>query len=435
MRSSVALQRYLQRHIEAGLPDYRFVAPRWQQVLVLPAYRESPDLLERLAALPENAGRTLLILVLNRPDSDDDPLANAALRHALDANALHSARRSSVALHRLNDHTDLYLHDLEAARGPTPAAMGVGLARKAGADLALRWMCAGGIEGDWLCSTDADATLPPDYFLRLEQAAPEAAAAVYPFRHVPGSEQDCNAATAVYELRLHHYVLGLEYAGSPYAWHSLGSCMAIRAGAYAQVRGFPRRAGAEDFYALNKLAKVGAISRLQGRCVELQSRHSARVPFGTGPAVRAIAAAKQPEEAALFYHPACFVALRAVLASLPRLASTPHGAIAQLLLETGLEAELAQRSYEALEALGVARALQHCRRHGKSIAQFQRQFQQWFDGFRTLKFIHALRDAGWAQQSLRELHNLGPSLWPDDATPPADVENLRAVIRAHWRWE
>ena len=95
--------------------------------------------------------------------------------------------------------------------------------------IAVRAMRAGGIDSDWLCSTDADATLPADYFAQIDHAPPGAAAVVFPFRHVAGGDAVCNAATALYELRLHHYVLGLEYAASPYAFHTLGSCLAIRA--------------------------------------------------------------------------------------------------------------------------------------------------------------------------------------------------------------
>ena len=238
--------------------------------------------------------------------------------------SLQREQRGTVPVQCLNPHTDLYLHDMEALYGPTPAALGVGLARKTGCDLALQWMAAGGISGQWLCSTDADATLPADYFEQLDSAAPDAVAAVFPFRHVPGGDEACDTATALYELRLHHYVLGLEYAGSPYAFHTLGSCLAIRASAYAQVRGFPKRAGAEDFYLLNKAGQTRA--RLPGcpaHCIELQSRRSSRVPFGTGPAVAAILSAAQPHEAAIFYHPQCFEALRALLASLPELAHAP----------------------------------------------------------------------------------------------------------------
>lgn len=432
IRAGVALQRYLQRHAETGPPGIHFDAPRWQQVLVLPAYRESPDLVERLRALPQGRGRTLVIVVLNRPDSDTDPQANAALRAALTAASPPRGTQAELPVLAVNAYTDLYLHDLEMLCGPTSAAHGVGLARKAGADLALRWMHGGGISGQWLCSTDADAALPPDYFTQLDAQATDAAAAVFPFRHVPGGDARCDAATALYELRLHHYVLGLEYAGSPYAYHTLGSSLAIRADAYAQVRGFPRRAGGEDFYVLNKLAKVGPIARLRGRCIALQSRHSGRVPFGTGPAVQAIAAAGEPGDYALFYHPACFAALRAVLDAVPALATATD--IAPLLRERGLGPDLARHACAALDAQGITAALQHCRQHGKSAAQFARQFHQWFDGFRTLKFIHAVRDAGWAQQSLPALAALSPDLWPHAGPPPHDVEQLRATIRQYRDW-
>ncbi len=406
MRDGVALQRYLQRHTEAGLPQHNFTEPHWQQVLVLPAYRESSVLLQSLTQLPAGQGRTLLILVLNRPDSDTNPQANTELRLVLQDSSLPREKRGAVLIQCLNTYTDLYLLDMETLYGPTPAAHGVGLARKTGCDLALQWMVAGGISSEWLCSTDADATLPADYFEQLGSAAPDAVAAVFPFCHVPGGEQDCDTATALYERRLHHYVLGLEYAGSPYAYHTLGSCLAIRASAYAHVRGFPKRAGAEDFYLLNKLAKIGPIARLSGSRIELQSRRSSRVPFGTGPAVEAILASAQPHNAALFYHPHCFDALRALLASLPELSHDTDQDIAQLLLRHGLNQAAAAQAQQALVALGIQSAITHCQRQSKSSDQFQRQFHQWFDAFRTLKFIHALRDAGWPQQSLTQLNAL-----------------------------
>ena len=446
MRDAVALQRYLQRHTETGLPAHSFTQSFWHHVLVLPAYRETPALLERLTQLPASEGKTLVILVLNRPDTDFDTQANTDLRNALAQSQLPQAMRESVPVYCLNPQADLYLYDMEMRSGPTPSALGVGLARKTGCDLALQWMTAGGISGQWLCSTDADATLPLDYFAQLDGAQPEAVAAVFPFRHLPGTDEACDNATALYELRLHHYVLGLEYAGSPYAFHTLGSCLAVRATTYAHVRGFPKRAGAEDFYLLNKLAKLGPVARLQGRCIALQARRSARVPFGTGPAVAAIMAAKNPREVALFYHPQCFAALAALLASLPALADEPGRDIGLLMAgENGDSAKtcphfpispaLATPAKEALNELGIASALDHCQRQSKSSAQFQRHFHQWFDGFRTLKFIHALRDAGLPLQPLAELDNLAPQLWPEATTGRRHGGQLENAIRQHWRWQ
>jgi hypothetical protein len=425
MHDSVALQRYLQRHTETGLPRHSFAQPHWLHVMVIPAYRESPALLETLTHMPEGSGRTLIILVLNRPDTDSDPQANAELRTALQCQPLPQAQRGSVPIQCLNEHTDLYLHDIDLLCGPTPAALGVGLARKTGCDLALQWMVAGGISGQWLCCTDADASVPQDYFKQLDSAAPDAVAAIFDFQHMPGEDQDCDTATALYELRLHHYVLGLEYAGSPYAYHTLGSCIAIRANAYVQVRGFPKRAGAEDFYILNKLAKIGPISKLSGQCIQLQSRHSSRVPFGTGPAVAAIIAAGRPEDVRIFDHPRCFEALRALLASLPELTQSPDAALAQLFVRQGLDATVAEQSDAALQGMEIRSGLAHCQQQSKSSAQFQRQFHQWFDAFRTLKFIHLIRDAGWEQQSLTQLDALQPNLWPAVMQPPYSLAQLR----------
>ena len=412
MHKSVALQRYLRRHTETGLPSHRFEQPHWLQVVIIPAYRESPALLKILEQMPAASGHTLIILVLNRPDTDCDLQANAELRMALQSGTLPQAQRGSVAVKCLNEHTDLYLHDIELLCGPTPAALGVGLARKSGCDLALQWMVAGGISGQWLCCTDADANVPQDYFEQLDSASVDAVAAIFPFQHMPGETQGCNSATALYELRLNHYVLGLEYAGSPYAYHTLGSCIAIRANAYVKVRGFPKRAGAEDFYMLNKLAKIGPISRLSGQRIQLQSRHSSRVPFGTGPAVAAIIAAGLPEDAPVFDHPRCFEALQALLASLPELTQSPEAALAPLFVRQGLDATVAKQSDAALQALGIRSGLAHCQRQSTSSAQFQRQFHQWFDAFRTLKFIHLMSDAGWEQQSLAQLKALQSTFWP-----------------------
>ena len=425
MRDSVALQRYLQRHIEAGLPKHGFTQCKWQQVLVLPAYREASSLLEGLRKLPQGPGRSLVILVLNRPDSDPDPRANSELRTAIQKQTMQPDDPGALPLVCLNSHTDLYLHDMEAQGGPIPESQGVGLARKTGCDLALQWMVTGAVSGDWICCIDADGTLPLDYFEQLNSAAPDSVAAVFPFRHIAGGETACDTATALYELRLHHHVLGLEYAGSPYAYHTLGSCMAVRATSYAQVRGFPKRAGAEDFYLLNKLAKLGPIARLQGSCIRIQSRPSSRAPFGTGPAVKNIVAAEKPGEAAIFYHPRCYEALRALLTGLPELAQTPGQNIAALLVRQGLQTGVAEQSHQALTTLGLESALEHCQQQSTSSAQFQRQFHQWFDAFRTLKLIHAVRDAGWPQQSLAQLDGLQPEIWPTVNESPRTVELLR----------
>jgi hypothetical protein len=435
LRRNVALDRYLQRHIETGLPDSPMPGERWQQALVVPAYREAPAMLERLGRLPPGPGRTLVILVLNRPDSDPDVESNRALREAvreLPPSGNCGGAGDGPRITALNRRTDLYCHDMERLQGPCPKTQGVGLARKTGFDIALKWLSQEGVRDGWICSTDADAQLPGDYFLRLQETAD--IAICFPFRHVPGSDPGCNRATALYELRLHHYLLGLEYAGSPYAWHSLGSCLAVRMEAYAQVRGFPRRAGGEDFYLLNKLTKVGRIAVPGGACIALQSRDSQRVPFGTGPAVAKISAAGDPLALSLFYHPRCFEALRAVLDAVPQTWQAPAAELPALLAARGLDATLQRACCGVLETLGIAAALAHCRRQGRTADQFLRQFHQWFDAFRTLKFIHGLRAAGWADQPLAALRQGPPPFWPPTMAGVPAPEGLCQGVRDYRGW-
>lgn len=168
---------------------------------MLPAYRESPSLLERMAAYLPPQEQVLVVLVLNRPSIEPDGTANQPLR-----GAIHALKPYAETEHLFDfgNHA-LYCLDLEDQLGPTPADMGVGLARKHGCDLALAWQLAGSIDSPWIAQTDADATLPADYFSRLNQAA--GTAQTFPFFHRPGGDKAIDVATRLYELKLHDYVL------------------------------------------------------------------------------------------------------------------------------------------------------------------------------------------------------------------------------------
>lgn len=425
MRADTATRRYRERHIEKGLSALPDHPGAWRHVIVIPAYRESDSILQTLVELSRQNGEFLAIIVLNRPDSDGDESANALLRAA--ARALPTAVEGRE-LYRLSHGSAVLLHDSEAKRGPLPADKGVGLARKIGCDIAWQGIIGGSIASNWIHCTDADARLPVDYFERSKSPEPGTVAATYPFIHLPGDDITCNRATALYELRLHHYVLGLEYAGSPYAHHSLGSCLAMTADAYAKVRGFPQRAAGEDFYLLNKLAKLGDIQRLAGDCIELASRESHRVPFGTGPTVARIS--RGDLSPAQFYHPLGFVALRALLRAAQAYSSTPHSDLVCALRAEGLTPELSVICGQALGTMGWQSALDHCSRHSDSPAQFMRHFHQWFDAFRTLKFLHALRELALPQLTLDGLESLQPNLWPASTSGM----DLADAVRSRWGW-
>jgi hypothetical protein len=278
----------------------------------------------------------------------------------------------------------------------------VGLARKIGCDIALALFAQGVVKSRWLHTTDADAILPDAYFHSAESLMDYVAIA-HPFHHRLSTDPRLACAIYLYELRLHYYVLGLEWAGSPYAFHTLGSCISVAAQSYAAVRGFPRRSGGEDFYLLNKVAKLGPVATDVTPTIELEGRVSDRVPFGTGPAVAKLLQSAEPAASPLFYHPHSFRALKTLLDNLELLyldqtlidgAPNDPGAIA------------------VLKDLGIEKALAHCSRHGRDFEGWRKHFHQWFDGFRTLKFIHGLRDAGLADMDLVASRAHPDSLWP-----------------------
>ncbi|NDD04613.1 MAG: hypothetical protein EB078_06885, partial [Proteobacteria bacterium] len=117
----------------------------------------------------------------------------------------------------------------------------------------------------------------------------------------------------LYEIHLRNYFLMLYEAESPFAFPSIGSCLAIQASSYAQVRGFPKRQAGEDFHLLNKLRKLGAIHYRKGEPISLRGRFSHRVPFGTGQSTTDIFRLLTQGDEYSLYNPASFVFLKQLM--------------------------------------------------------------------------------------------------------------------------
>ena len=94
---------------------------------------------------------------------------------------------------------------------------GVGLARKIGCDLAVACHAKGLLSTQWVCSTDADALVPVDYF--YQDYPGSAGVLLCPFHHRIELVKDKfeKKALELYERWLHYYVEGLSRAGSSYA--------------------------------------------------------------------------------------------------------------------------------------------------------------------------------------------------------------------------
>ncbi len=377
MGSEKATQQYLERYAEPQLISRQLqnaIEPR-DFALVIPAYKEHFDFIEQLSLHPE-ANRIRLILVLNEPETDKGNSENKLLITRLEKESHNLISESGLRLFVYQKLQILCL--LRTEQNALPPKKGVGLARKTGADLACRLHAMHKIRFPWLFSSDADTTLSESHFdVPFE---PHVSAYYYGFRHIgaPGTILD---ATKAYEKCLHYFVHQLKKAGSPYAFPTLGSAMLISMRYYCQARGFPKRAGGEDFYLFNKLAKLAPVHSLVDREVLIQARVSDRVPFGTGPAVASIIEKTRRQLPVSYYSPEIFIELRRVLTTVPEswrdikiIKSKLSTAAWQALTEAGFETFLLKRQVQ-----------------DKTVDQFSRHFHHWFDGFQTLKFIHRLQ--------------------------------------------
>jgi hypothetical protein len=438
----MTIAKYLSRHAEPETGAAESLEGSFGHVIVVPAYGESRSLFETLGSVPEGpAGETLIVVVLNAREDSPPAVhaANADVRDRLRAAAAAPPREiggSPVITELRMPRGRLVVIDRALPGSHLPGGEGVGLARKIGNDFALAVHAGGRVASSWIHNTDADAILPNDYFDQIGRLSPTEgdAAAVYFFEHRFAEDPGLAEAGRLYEISLRYYTLGLAWAGSPYAYEAMGSCIAVRPAAYAAVRGFPKKDAAEDFYFLNKAAKVGAIHRLAGTPLLLEGRVSDRVPFGTGKALGDLVAKPRGRSGFRLYHPMVFAHLAAWLSVLERTARS--GGRVDLAVEElprdnpFFRAELL---IEALERMGAFAAVREAIDKSSGDPETMlRHFHAWFDAFRTRKLVHALRDGGLPSlgyhEALAEAPFTGLSASTDD-----DSELLRQTLAAEER--
>ncbi len=420
-------EKYLERHgaVEAGLAAA--LGGTYSAALVVPVHRESPELLARLLSSVDRAGRHVLVVLVVNAAADRAEATWPLHRELLEGLTEGFRPLAEGAWLGRRRGSSLLVIDRARPDRSLPRGQGVGLARKIGCDLALAAARRGLLESEWLFCTDADAELSEDYF--EPQGAPGDSALVYPFEHVPGLEGSAvDQATWIYEVRLRYYVLGLRHANSPYAYGSIGSCLAVHRAAYAQVRGFPKRLGGEDFHILSKLAKVGTIHRAPRGRVRLLSRTSDRTVLGTGVATRRIT--EGAEEQALLYDPESFEHLRRWLGVLDAFACDPKVDRARTL---AARLSPAGELVGAADRLGAWDALARAARGCRGAIVLHRRLHEWFDALKTLRFLHALRDAGHPSAPWRI--SLARCRWLADASslchqPPAAIAVALAAREA-----
>lgn len=393
------LSKYLSQYAEpeAELVDKLSELKTYQHVVVVPVYKENASFCRSFLQSPLADQNVFLIVVINQPETDKDTQPQQALHDeilTLGHCKYHDESMTWIEFYHGNSACLL----VNRFTKPIKEKFGVGLARKIGADLACQLIAQGKVTTQWIHSTDGDATLPENYFSSLtdtlktrvlENHALEnksdnkkVVAACYNFSH-QCSDKAVNEANFIYEQSLRYYVAGLRYANSPYSFFTIGSVIAFNVEAYANVRGFPKKSAGEDFYLLNKLAKLGDILWLPSCVLTLLARTSDRVPFGTGPAVSKIMALTEQDKTFNYYHPQIFINLKTLLQGFEGLCEHRHQ-----LDQWQIYSD--QTLKNALESLGFEVFIE--KQKNTTDKQFIKQLPVWFDAFKTLKFIHFMRD-------------------------------------------
>lgn len=431
---------------EAGLDLPGVMDRRYRMAMVIPCYDEQPyTVLALLKKLRQLSAEQITILVVNAPiDSEAQALERTrGLWQQLWAaygQGCEEAERVFPPQSRVKWLCggellpDCILVSRCFAGELIPTRQGVGLARKIGADIACRLYLDGSLTQPFLLNTDADVRLPSGYFeAAQEQFDEQTSALIYPFLHEaePGLEK----VSQFYELKLRYYVSGLMSSGSSYAFSTIGSTMAVHLGHYVHVRGFPKKSGGEDFYLLNKLAKVGRVKTLAAPVISITGRESHRVPFGTGPALSKLISLKSLAEAEVWYHPRTFHLLRVWLQEIlhPQIWAESSAELFRANFENALPGTVALAERQALgaygERLGLLKMVSRTQRQFKDPQRYGKAITDWFDGFQTLKFIHYLRDV------LLPLVNLRYLLESADFLSSDEKACIRRLMDTDYEWQ
>ncbi len=400
------VQRYLEKYSFDVWQLESTLNSKIENAVIVPVICEYENLRKLLASLVENDlayfHNTVIIFVVNNflESSEEVKIDNqrsmAFLREIIFKKTSSDSQISKIH----NSNLNVALVDASSPGFEMPKKIGgVGLARKIGMDEALKIFDYQSNSKKLLICLDADCVVESNYLKSIVEKfnSNNLSAGYVNFEH--NIDEDLTTAEAIicYELFLHYYVLGLKYANSPFAFHTIGSTIICDYESYIKVEGMNKRKAAEDFYFLEKLAKNYKIEKINSTTVYPSSRNSWRVPFGTGQRVGRFLSHKQNEY--LLYDPVCFDILKQWL----NIFSSTDSFSAKDYLNSAenIHPELSNFLMQQNFVSDWNKIL----KNSVTKKQIAKQKQKWFDGFKTLKLIHHLRDTAFPQVNMFEALN------------------------------
>jgi hypothetical protein len=347
--------------------------------VVIPARAEATFLPTALASLAENAPallkETAVIVIVNRPrqkktdDYCETPDANDNARTIYYLETQAPPILNIFIVEDKNGEKDILLEG------------GVGEARKIGMDCALEIIEKR--RGSFIASLDADTRVDKNYLEAISSFFLDpnikTGGAVIAYSHQQAETAEANNAAIIYELYMRHYLEGLRFAASPYAFNTIGSAMAFTPETYVKAGGMKERKGGEDFYFLQAVRKSSGISFINETTVHPSARLSSRTPFGTGAALKAIMNGKIN----ICHNTLVFSLLKELFADAEKLLKNPKTDISAWL--NSISPETAEFLIKNNFPTVWTKILKNT---PNSDEKRRSAFHTWFDGFKTLKFVH-----------------------------------------------
>jgi hypothetical protein len=398
----IEIKKYLNKFALDNWPVELPAQKKFELIIVVPAIGELENIKELLKSLLKNDqkdfSKTLILFVINnlgssparikkdnkqsiellrkiitRENKDDDNLIGEIITSGLQVGLIDASSNGK---------------ELPEKDG------GVGLARKIGMDKALNFFNYGSVNKNILGCLDADCKVAKNYLHEILKAFNERSfsAAHVNFAHPVSGSDDEKAAIICYEIFLRYYLLALKFANSPFGFFTLGSTMFCNAESYIKVQGMNKRKAAEDFYFMEKLAKISKIGMINEAFVSPSGRGSWRVPFGTGQRVNRFLEGTHDEHT--LYSLNSFKVLKNWLNVFMK--DNIHKAEEYLLIAKEIHADL----YNFLIINSFEKSWNKILSNSQNSEQINKQKIIWFDGFRTLKLIHFLRDNSFPNESM-----------------------------------
>ncbi len=396
----IPVANYLKKY---GMPGWTLETAahkRFNNIVVIPAIQEYENLKRLFDSLLQMDktffGETLFVVVVNnRSDSSEEVKKDNERSIEFIRQVIGESKLNELAEKRLTAKLNLGLADASSPGKELPEKdAGVGLARKIGMDLALNFFDYSNGKKKILICLDADCTVEENYLSAIVSSFNERqlSAGYVRYEHWMPNDEKERSAIICYEIFLRYYTLGLKYANSPFAFPTIGSTMVCDADSYVKIGGMNKKKAAEDFYFLEKLAKITTITGIETTKVYPSSRGSWRVPFGTGQRINRYFAGTHQEY--ILYDPLSFEILK-------RWINIFNGASILSSEEyLGAAKSISDGLYEFLVQNSFDKDWNSILKGSKSKTQIQKQKIIWFDGFRTLKLIHFLRDFSFPQTNM-----------------------------------